>query len=112
MPYKCKKQRLKDFPFKKKVHEVWVGVLIMTHKSVALLPKSQTNGGCQRQLLLRPVQVGSLEDPKDFQGLAHFCEHMAPWTWRMAHRVDLWCFFLGGLGKVVGMLKPPRKLEF
>jgi predicted Zn-dependent peptidase len=24
-------------------------------------------------------QVGSLEDPKDFQGLAHFCEHMAPW---------------------------------
>lgn len=23
------------------------------------------------------AKVGSLEDPKDFQGLAHFCEHMA-----------------------------------
>ena len=34
-------------------------------------------GGPHVKLVSLMAQVGSLEDPKDFQGLAHFCEHMA-----------------------------------
>jgi len=30
----------------------------------------------QKSSYAMAVEVGSLEDPKDFQGLAHFCEHM------------------------------------
>ncbi|CAJ1393186.1 unnamed protein product [Effrenium voratum] len=48
-------------------HEVW-------SSGLSVLVVEDPNA--QKSSYAMAVEVGSLEDPEDFQGLAHFCEHM------------------------------------